>query len=85
MPQFVGVTVLRWINVDNGRCEGTAQLKAASGEMIALRPIRAAAFLVGQNYSAFTVAARDTKRAPTEFDAAAYDAVLAERQKATLY
>jgi hypothetical protein len=53
--------------------------------MIALRPIRAAAFLVGQNYSAFTVAARDTKRAPTEFDAAAYDAVLAERQKATLY
>ena len=32
-----------------------------------------------------TVAARDTKGQTTEFDAAAYDAVLSERQKATLY
>jgi uncharacterized protein len=32
-----------------------------------------------------TVAARDTKRDTTEFDASAYDAVLEERQKATLY
>ncbi len=32
-----------------------------------------------------TVAARDTKHDPTEFDAAAYDAALAERQKATMY
>ena len=32
-----------------------------------------------------TVAARDTKRDTTEFDAAAYDALLAERQKATMY
>jgi uncharacterized protein len=32
-----------------------------------------------------TVAARDTKRDTTAFDAAAYDAVLAERQQATLY
>ncbi len=32
-----------------------------------------------------TVAARDSKRDTTEFDASAYDAVLTERQKATLY
>lgn len=32
-----------------------------------------------------TVAARDHKRDTTEFDATAYDAILAERQKATLY
>ena len=32
-----------------------------------------------------TAAARDTKRDTTAFDAAAYDAALAERQRTTLY